>query len=272
MRERPAPFQATKPAIVDSRPMLNTFQDLLILVAATAGSLLFMWALNRIWPREQRREHNDQIGWQLTALGTTYAVILGFMLYAVWTTFAQADLNADLEADALVNVYRAAEGLPEPQRTQIRDLTHTYADVAINQEWPEMARGEIPNESRDLNGKMWHAAMSIKSASATELLAEDHALSQLAALTQHRRTRILQSTDNLPTVLWGVLVVGGILSVASACLFGSANETLHSMQVFAFSLLITLGLVAIADINRPFQGTVHVHNFGFIRAEQNMTP
>lgn len=252
--------------------MLSTFQDLVILVGSTAGSLLFMWALNRIWPREQRREHNDQIGWQLTALGTTYAVILGFMLYAVWTTFASADLNADLEADALVNVYRVADGLPEPQRTQIRKLAQTYADAAINQEWPAMARGEVPNESRDLNGKMWQAVMSIKSASATELVAEDHALTQVAALTQYRRTRILQSTDSLPAVLWGVLIVGGILSVASSCLFGSANEALHSMQVFAFSLLIALGLVAIADINRPFQGSVHVHNFGFIRAQQNMTP
>jgi hypothetical protein len=231
-----------------------------------------MWALNRIWPQEKRREHNDQIGWQLTALGTTYAVILGFMLYAVWTTFGAADLNADLEADSLVNVYRAADGLPEPQRTQVRELARTYADVVINQEWPQMARAEIPNESRDLNGKMWRAAMSIKSATPTELLAEDHLLSQLAALTQCRRTRILQSTDSLPGVLWGVLIVGGILSVASSCLFGSANETLHSMQVFAFSLLVTLGLVAIADINRPFQGSVHVHNLGFVRAQQNMTP
>lgn len=127
--------------------MLNTFQDLFILAASTAGSLLFMWALNRIWPQEKRREHNDQIGWQLTALGTTYAVILGFMLYAVWTTFGAADLNADLEADSLVNVYRAADGLPEPQRTQVRDLARTYADVVINQEWPQMARERYPTKA-----------------------------------------------------------------------------------------------------------------------------
>ncbi len=92
--------------------MLDTYQSIFILVASTAGSLLFMVGLNRIWPQEKRREHNDQIGWQLTALGTTYAVILGFMLYAVWSTFQAADLNADLEADTLVNVYRLAAGLP----------------------------------------------------------------------------------------------------------------------------------------------------------------
>lgn len=250
--------------------MLNGFESVFLLVVATAGSLLFMWALNRIWPREKRREHNDQIGWQLTALGTLYAVILGFMLYAVWSTFEAADLNADLEADALVNLFRIAEGLPQPQQTQLQQLCRNYANVVVDTEWPQMSRDEVPNESREVNREMWKIILSIKSATPLELNAADHALSALSLLTQYRRTRILQSTERLPTVLWGVLVIGGILSVASSCLFGSANETLHSLQVFAFSLLIALGLVAIGDINRPFQGSVHVSTFAFNRAQQNM--
>ncbi len=133
-----------------------------------------------------------------------------------------------------------------------------------------MARDEVPNESRDIDRQMWETLMSIKSGTPTEMNAADHALYELGSLTQYSRTRILQSTDRLPTILWGVLIIGGILSVASSCLFGSANETLHSLQVFAFSLLIALGLVAIAEINRPFQGSVHVHNLAFVRAQQNM--
>src|ERR1700733_12668976 len=100
--------------------MLNSFQSLSIIFLCVAGSLLFMWALNRVWPREQRREHNDQIGWQLTALGTTYAVILGFIVYSVWTTLGVAEVNVDLEANALVNVYRLSAGLPEPQRDELQ--------------------------------------------------------------------------------------------------------------------------------------------------------
>ena len=66
--------------------------------------------------------HNDLIGWQLSVLGTTYAVIVGFMLYTVWINFGAADLNADAEANSLVNVYRLSYGLArgtrgKPQRT-----------------------------------------------------------------------------------------------------------------------------------------------------------
>ena len=112
--------------------------------------------------------------------------------------------------------------------------------------------------------------MSIQSASGTELAAEDHAISELTTLTEHRRTRILQSTARIPSILWCVLIVGGLLTVTSACLFGSSNTRLHALQVFAFSLLISLGLVAIADLNRPFQGAVHISTFAFVRAKENM--
>ena len=89
--------------------MLSTWENFIIIILAVGGSLLFMWSLNRIWPWEKRHAHNDLIGWQLSILGTTYAVILGFMLYTVWTNYGLAKLNADNEANALGNIYRLAK-------------------------------------------------------------------------------------------------------------------------------------------------------------------
>lgn len=250
--------------------MLTSMQSILTPILTVIGSLLFMAAVNWIWPWENRREHNDQIGWQLSVLGTTYAVILGFMLYAVWTNFGAAESNVDLEANAVVNIYRLAGGLPNQQRVQLQELTRRYADAVIRQDWPEMAASQVPTETVKINQDMWDTLMSVKAASPAEITAEDHALSELSALTEHRRTRILQSTSRLPTVLWCVLIVGGGVTVASSCLFGSANTTLHALQVLAFSLLISLALVAIAEIHRPFQGAIHVSDYAFVRAQQNI--
>jgi len=250
--------------------MLTLPQNILILILVMAGSMLFMAVLNRIWPREKRQVHNDLIGWQLNILGTTYAVILGFMLYTVWTDFGSANLNVDLEASALRNVYRLAEGLPEQQRVQLQLQARSYADAVINRDWPEMARDQLPEESHDINQAMWKTLMSVKLATPSEITAEDHALSELSTLTEHRRTRLLQSAYRLPTIFWSVLLVGGFLTITSASMFGSANTTLHALQVFSFTLLITLVLLAIADVNLPFRGWVHVSNYAFIRAQENM--
>src|ERR1700679_3095061 len=142
--------------------MLNFPQNILILISTMVGSMLFMAALNRIWPQEKRQAHNDLIGWQLNILGTPYAVILGFMLYTVWTDFVAANFNVDLEASSLRNVYRLAEGLPEQQRVQLQSESRTYAEAVINQDWPEMARDQVPEESHNINQAMWKTLMSVK--------------------------------------------------------------------------------------------------------------
>jgi hypothetical protein len=250
--------------------MLTLTQNIVILTLTMVGSMLFMAALNRLWPREKRQAHNDLIGWQLNIIGTTYAVILGFMLYTVWTDFGQANLNVDLEASALRNIYRLAEGLPEQQRVELQLQSRAYAQAVIDQDWPAMASAQTPEESHNINQAMWKTLMSVRAASPTEIVAEDHAISELSSLTEHRRTRLIQSRYRLPTIFWGVLLIGGFVTITSASMFGSGNARLHAIQVFAFTLLITLVLLAVADVNLPFRGWVHVDNYAFIRAQENM--
>ena len=250
---------------------MATVQENILVVAVTILlSLLLMLGLNRIWPREKRLKYNDLIGWQLSVLGTTYAVILGFMLYTVWTAYGEAALNADLEASAVLNLYRLAGGLPDPERTQLQTLARAYSDDVIHQEWPQMAQGEFPQQSSPVTREMWTTIMSVKAVSPTEVNAQEQIMGQLESLTQHRLTRILQSRARLPNVLWCVLLVGGGLTIISACTFGSESIGLEMLQVLSFSLLVSLSLVAIADIHRPFFGPIHVSEYAFQRTEQGM--
>lgn len=251
--------------------MLNSVEDVLLVIAIVAFSLLFMMAINHFWPAEKRSAHNEIIGWQLSVLGTTYAVILGFMLYTVWTNFGIAAMNADSEANSLLNVYRLADGLPDQQRAELKDLARLYANVVVEQDWPGMADSiGVSLKSREVSVKMWQTLMSVKAASPAELTAEDHALYELSEMTEHRQMRQIQCNETLPTVLWFVLIIGGAVTIMSSCSFGSKNTWLHGLQVFVFSLLIGLVLVAIADIDRPFQGSVHVSDLAFLRAQLNM--
>ena len=250
--------------------MKTVTQNVLVIIAAVVVSLLFMMALNRTWPAEKRHRYNDLVGWQLSILGTTYAVILGFMLYAVWTTYGEADLNVDGEANAVADLYRLAEEFPEPQQSQLKSQARSYAEAVVNREWPAMANNEEPTQSVAITSEMWHTVKSIGPASSTEQMAKDHALSELSLLSQHRLTRLSQSATALPNVLWCVLLVGGALTIVSACMFGIQDEKLQALQVFSFSLLLSLALVAIADIHRPFQGLIHVRAHAFLRALESM--
>lgn len=67
-------------------------------------------------------------------------VILGLMLYAVWTSYQEADIHAETEANWLVSVFRVADGLPAARRDQVHRLAREYVNILIEQEWPTMEK------------------------------------------------------------------------------------------------------------------------------------
>ena len=96
-------------------------------------------------------------------------------------------------------------------------------------------------------------------------------MKELSDLTLNRRTRLLESVSTLPGILWCVLLIGGFLTVVSITMFGAKDLALHTIQVFSVATLITLTILAIADLDRPFQGWVHISEYAFQRAEENLT-
>lgn len=243
--------------------------NMVILVLALATSLAFTLVMNRLWPVEQRYVESDQVGWQLNVLGTTYAVTLGFMLYTGWGDFKAAELNVELEANSLRNIYRLAQGLPH-DRTEIERLTIEYATETVEKDWPDMARGKTPEESHEVNERLWKVLLSVHIGEPMEAAAHDHALSELSTLTTHRRTRLLDGKYALPGIFWCALLVGGVLTIFSVAIFGARQPRIHIVQVISLTLLITLLMLTIADIDKPFQGWVHVSDYSFRRALATM--
>jgi hypothetical protein len=250
--------------------MLTSLQDVIVVLTCLLLALLFLWGLERFWPGSQRRIHNDITGWQISVIGTTYAVIVGFMLYAVWTTFQAAEVNADNEANCLVNVFRLADGLPDAPRHQIHQLAREYVSAVLDQEWPAMERGEFTLAGHPVVEKLWAAMVQIKPVTFSEQTSMNLTVTELSKMTEYRRIRRLGNESKLPGILWLLMILGGIITTLSSCLFGSENFKLHALQVFSLTLLLSLALVAIADIDRPFQGAVHVLPRGFERARETL--
>lgn len=259
--------------------MLSIWQSVAVVVCTIALSIAFLAVLRSIWPASQRSEHNDIIGWQISVLGTTYAVILAFMLWNVWNNFQTARVNAEMESNYLVDLYRIAGGLPAAQSKSVRALAREYADVMVNEEWPDMAREQLSERGFSVTQQLWGALVetpaeggAAKQATlapdASPRTTLDQAFNAITNMSEHRRVRQLESRSKLPGILWGVLIVGAIVVIGSACLFGCRNVALHFIHVFVLSFLVSLVLVAIADIDRPFQGSVRVTPDSFMFAQE----
>ena len=255
--------------------LLNVGQNVYIIVLWITLSITCLVMLNTFWEPSRRSVQNDVIGWQIAILGTIYAVMIGFMLYAVWNNFQTAETNANNEANNLVNLYRAADGLQEPQRDLIQQTARAYATQVIAQEWPTMRHDQSGKGVERYAGqryvmKLWSTITQTPTANLEQQATLRQVMIELSSMTEHRRIRLLESRTKMPDILWGVLVMGGIVTIASSCLIGSENVPLHFVLIIALSLLISLALVAIGDIDRPFQGSVHVAPTAFQQAEDTM--
>ncbi len=238
--------------------------DALIIVACIIGAVVFLFLVTRTYDAPRRKESNDFTGAVVAVIGTTYAVILAFMLSGVWNMFQQAQTNEEQEANALVNVWRIASQLQVPGVEQARAECLTYADIAVRKEWPAMLMGKpIPIDNTEIINQLWKFAGAVQENSGKDSIAAYQMMEELRLLTEYRRIRIMQAREELPAILWAVLIIGGIITVSAACFFGVPSFHFHVLQVAVLSFLISLVLVAIADIDRPYQGAVTVQPEGF---------
>ncbi|MBV9676377.1 MAG: DUF4239 domain-containing protein [Acidobacteriaceae bacterium] len=238
--------------------MLDFFQSSLLVAGGVALSLLLLWQLRRVWPPQSRKPHNDLIGWQIGFLGTSYAVIIAFMLSGVWNDYQSAETNVEVEANSLILLYRMADGMPAAACAQLKSLTRRYANAVITEEWPAMSKGISNDSGARLIQSMWKVALGEPSQTPREEVVLNRVITELSSLAEHYRVRQLQSRSQLPGLFWLVLIAGGAITVGYTCLLGVESHRMHVIQVATTSFVISLILVTIADVDQPFRGSVHI--------------
>jgi hypothetical protein len=246
--------------------MLSYLQSSFLIILALVISVVMVAVLNRVWPISHRKLVNDVTGWQLGILGTTYGVILGFMLYTVWNDFHVAEINSNLEATSLLRVTRIAAALPSPEREEFRALGLKYADVVVHEEWPAMRVQQDNYASEVVGAEMWELLTKMRRTGKGEAGETDHLTSALGELSERRNLREQEFQVRLPAMLWLLLLAGAGATVGSACLLGNDSKWLHYCQVLALTFVVAVTLASIADLARPFEGAVSVRPVAFERA------
>ena len=250
--------------------MLSYWQSSSVIVAGLLGTILAIWIVNRFWGATSRKRYNDVMGWQFGVLGTTYAVILGFMLSSVWNSFMVASQDVSEEAIATLGVFRSAENLPKPYSDELRTLATNYAQVVVDREWPEMAKDQLPSEGEPVIASMWTLSFEMLKDLPPQSRPAASVRNAIRLLQDKRERRREQYRAHLPPIMWAVLIGGAILVVASSCLSGNENLWLHAFHVLSISALILLMLTAIADIARPFGGGTSLDPVAFREAYTRM--
>jgi hypothetical protein len=228
-------------------------------LVAVAGLVL----VQRLVPPERREGQNNVAGFIYAVLGVAYAVLLAFVVIAVWQDYETSQTNLESEAHELAGLYFLASRLPEPERTDIQELVRKYARVVVEEEWPMMERGQTSPRADSLLRQLTLQVLEFDPGTQGGQVLYESGLRQLHDAADARRSRLLEVREGIPALLWVVLVGGGVITVSFTYLFGLRSNAAHALMVAALTLVICGILFTIGEFDHPFSGVVEIQPDAF---------
>jgi hypothetical protein len=243
--------------------VVATLYGVLIAIMAILLAVGGLVLVEYLVPWQVRRQHNDVAGFIYAVLGVVYAVLLGFTTIVVWEDFEAARETTESEANELAEIFWLARELPEPRRERLQELARTYAEVVIDEEWSLMEQGRASPRAWALVNQMRLTVYDFEPNTAAEQVLYDQGLTIVHDLEDQRNLRLLEAGVGIPGILWGVLVIGGIIVVAFTYLFGLENTGSHRLMIASLAAIVALAIFTIYALDHPFAGITHVQPESF---------
>ena len=245
---------------------------LLLTIGAAVYSIGLMLVTRTIYGVDRLRLNNEVAGFKFAVIGVFYAVMLAFIVIAVWEDFRKTEEAVRDEAKAVVDLHRVTFALPVAGGAEIRKHLIAYTNDVREYEWATMAVGE-PSDIvvKDLD-RLSQAIFDINPQSWQELALYQDALRLLAVMTDNRNERLDSSGGSMPRILWFVLIVGGLITLGYPAFFGSTNLVAQILMTAALAELVALAMLLGLAFDYPFSGEVHISAYPFDQALRQMPP
>jgi hypothetical protein len=226
---------------------------------SVAYSLIGVSLVRRFMQNRVREGHNDVLVPIFLTAGTIYAVLLAFLVIAVWASYGAANDNAAEEASTLTTLYRQTNGMPKLQQKALRGLVREYTEAVVTDEWAieSASGGSASPRARKAIGDIYRAYATMDPKVANSPVAVEF-LQTMRTVATDRNRRITQSAEQLPIVLWAVLIVGCVIVVGMTFVLYMDVTWPHVLFSASMAALIGTLLLITLLLNRPFSGPLAI--------------
>lgn len=241
-----------------------TFWELLtcVVVVSVLVSVVGVWYSHRRLSGRVSEGHNDVIVPIYATAGVIYAVLLAFIVIAVWEAFTASTENVADEASALATMYRQSVALPNPERGALREELRTYTDAVIGREWKEQEHGGTSSAARTAIVNMYRTVGDQPSRVLSNPV-NVQVLQEIGTVASDRNKRTLSSQENLPWVLWLALIVGDVVLIVMSFLLYMSNAWMHAICAALVAAMTGVLLFITLVLNHPFQGKLGIRPDAF---------
>ena len=161
-------------------------------------------------------------------------------------------------ASAVIAVHRLSEAMDTEAGGSVRQRLTDYVQAVIADDWPAMARDKTSPRAGEALDALYAAVLSGRPGGLRELAIMSDMLTNLDAITQSRRTRLVLATGIVPGVLWVVLLGGAVVTLSFTFFFGSQSIRAQTLMTGMLAAIIFMALFVAVEIDHPFTGPVSV--------------
>ncbi len=222
-------------------------------LVATALSLGGLALFHRFADKQRLRDSHDVAGYVYSVVGVIYAVLLAFVVVVVWEQYQSADDVAEKEAMHLGNIRQLSKAFPDSVSKAITEEVNDYANSVIQREWPAMAQGHSDSLTYSKSKKLWNSFYAFRPAPADEDYYRE-ALHELSSFNDSRRMRIIGIYGKMPSIMWILLMGGGIVCIIFTYMFASTHPWSQYLITGFLAAMIAVTLFLIAEMNHPYSG------------------
>ncbi|GHJ50229.1 hypothetical protein Cs7R123_75710 [Catellatospora sp. TT07R-123] len=220
-------------------------------VAAVAVVLI-----RRSWPPDQRADIHDVLSVVFSMTGTLYAVVAAFVFIDVWQIGNDARAATYREAQAVQALAWSAENSPPEYRDRITALSKQYLHEILDTELPRLRADQpvgdegwtVLDQLRTISSRVPAAANS--SGDGPDVVVQ--------TVIQAREDRLALADKRIGSVTWFALLFGALLAGMPILFFRFEHIGTQLAMTTAVVGMITLLLVTIHQIERPFTSTERV--------------
>lgn len=206
----------------------------------------------------QDHSHNDIVSYFLAAVTVFYGITLGLLAVATWSNYSATQDRVDHEAQTVASLYRDVNVFPEPLRTTLDNDLRTYVRQVIDVSWPMQRKGMIPTGTAGTLDAFQGHLLDYEPRTEREKIVTDEAYRQFNVLVESRRARLESVTSGMPSSLWSLVIIGGLITLTVTLFFDTPSLRMHFWMTVLLSVLLGLMIFLIGTLDNPFRGKVSI--------------
>jgi hypothetical protein len=227
-----------------------------IVIGACAITCGVLFAFHRLGKSDVMLADTTRGAGVYAVVGTSFAVLLAFVVLIAFQSFTDAREGAEAEADVVIEISRNSQYFPSAQQERIQGDLVCYGRAVAVHDWPAMQQ-----EERSPVTDHWALALQGDyEALQVETPKEQWAFGELLDLSDQRidarRQRLTQGRSIVTAPVWFILGLGALFNVLFVLLFIDRRSERFGVQAFlmtSVTAIVVAGLLLVWFLDHPYE-------------------